>query len=104
MRSIGPTNPPRSAPPAVGRTANAAFPQMHRLLDPLRLRLVLAVERHGSISAAAEACAVGQPTASSHLRTLESALGERLYERAGRGTRLTDAGKVLARHAEAVMS
>lgn len=76
----------------------------HRVIDPLRLRLVLEVERLGSITRAAEACSMGQPTASTHLRTLEAAVGHRLYERAGRATRLTDAGRLLARHAALVLS
>lgn len=47
---------------------------------------------------------MGQPTASTHLRTLETAVGHRLVERAGRATRLTDAGRLLARHAAVVVS
>jgi molybdate transport repressor ModE-like protein len=74
------------------------------VLDPLRLRLLLEVDRLGSITRAAEACSVGQPTASTHLHRLEAAVGHRLFERAGRGTRLTDAGHLLARHATAVLS
>jgi molybdate transport repressor ModE-like protein len=74
------------------------------VLDPLRLRLLLEVERLGSITKAAAACSIGQPTASTHLRTLESAVGHRLFERAGRATRLTDAGRVLARHAAMVLA
>ena len=77
---------------------------LRRVLDPLRLRLLVEVERHGSITAAARACAMGQPTASTHLRTLEAAVGHRLIERGGRGTRLTDAGQLLARHATLVLS
>jgi molybdate transport repressor ModE-like protein len=77
---------------------------LQRILDPLRLRLVLEVERHGSITRAAEACSMAQPTASEHLRTLEAAIGQRLYERAGRATRLTYAGQLLARHAARVLS
>lgn len=47
---------------------------------------------------------MAQPTASTHLRTLETALGHRLVERAGRATRLTDAGRLLARHAAVVVA
>lgn len=47
---------------------------------------------------------MAQPTASTHLRTLESAVGHRLVERAGRATRLTDAGRLLARHAAVVVA
>jgi molybdate transport repressor ModE-like protein len=72
-------------------------------LDPLRLRLLVEVERRGSISAAAEACRVGQPSATKHLKTLEGALGERLLERNGRSSRLTEAGKLVAEHAVRVL-
>ena len=47
---------------------------------------------------------MGQPTASTHLRTLETAIGHRLIERAGRATQLTDAGRLLAQHAAVVIS
>jgi molybdate transport repressor ModE-like protein len=77
---------------------------LQRVIDPLRLQLVLEVGRHGSITRAADACAISQPTASAHLRTLEAAAGQPLFARAGRGTRLTDAGRVLATHAAIVLS
>jgi molybdate transport repressor ModE-like protein len=72
-------------------------------IDPLRLRLLVEVERRGSISAAAEACRVGQPSATKHLKTLEAAVGEKLLERNGRSSRLTDAGKLVAEHAVRVL-
>src|SRR5881409_3060908 len=72
-------------------------------VDPLRLRLLVEVERRGTISAAAEACRVGQPSATKHLKTLESALGEKLIERNGRSSRLTEAGKLVAEHAVRVL-
>jgi DNA-binding transcriptional LysR family regulator len=75
-----------------------------RAIDPLRLRLVVEVGRHLSITQAAEVCGISQPMASTHLRTLEVAAGQRLFERVGRGTRLTDAGRVVAQHAAVVLS
>jgi DNA-binding transcriptional LysR family regulator len=75
-----------------------------RAIDPLRLRLVVEVGRHHSITRAAEMCGIGQPMASTHLHALELAAGQRLFERAGRGTRLTDAGRVVAQHAAVVLS
>jgi LysR family transcriptional regulator, low CO2-responsive transcriptional regulator len=68
-------------------------------VHPLRLRLLLEIDRTGSISAAAERCAIGQPSASMHLRTLERAVGQRLVIRNGRGSKLTAAGKIVASHA-----
>jgi molybdate transport repressor ModE-like protein len=72
-------------------------------LDPQRLRLLLEVKRHGSISGGAEACRMGQPSATKHLKTLEAAVGTRLVERNGRATRLTEAGEVVASHARRVL-
>jgi LysR family transcriptional regulator, low CO2-responsive transcriptional regulator len=77
---------------------------LQRAIDPLRLQLVLEVGRHGSITRAADACDISQPTASAHLRTLEAAACQPLFARAGRGTRLTDAGRVVAEHAALVLS
>jgi molybdate transport repressor ModE-like protein len=67
--------------------------------DSTRLRLLVEIGRKGSVSAAARAIGIGQPTASEHLRTLEGAAGQRLVERSGRGSTLTEAGKLLALHA-----
>src|SRR5919206_5169376 len=67
-------------------------------LDPSRLRLLVEVGRRGSISAAAETCRIGQPSATKHLKTLEAAVGEKLVERNGRASRLTEAGEVVATH------
>ncbi len=64
-----------------------------------RMRLLVEIGRQGSVSAAARAIGIGQPTASEHLRTLEGAAGQRLVERNGRGSRLTEAGQLLALHA-----
>jgi molybdate transport repressor ModE-like protein len=72
-------------------------------LDPSRLRLLVEVGRRGSISAAAEACRIGQPSATKHLKTLEAAVGEKLVERNGRSSQLTEAGEVVAGHASRVL-
>jgi molybdate transport repressor ModE-like protein len=66
--------------------------------DTTRMRLLVEIDRRGSLSAAAEAVGIGQPSASQHLRTLEAAAGQRLVERNGRGSRLTEGGRVLAAH------
>ncbi len=73
-------------------------------VHPLRLRLLLEIERTGSISSAAEACSIAQPSASMHVRTLEAATGQRLVAREGRGSRLTPAGKVVASHADRMLA
>ena len=72
-------------------------------LEPARLRLLVELGRRGSVSAAADACRMGQPSASKHLKTLEAAVGTRLVERDGRASRLTDAGRIVAAHAARVL-
>src|SRR4051812_14140953 len=72
-------------------------------LDPSRLRLLVEVKRRGSISAAADVCRMGQPSATKHLQTLEAAVGDKLVERHGRASRLTEAGEVVAAHAQRVL-
>jgi molybdate transport repressor ModE-like protein len=69
---------------------------LSELWDTTRMRLLVEIDRHGTLSAAAQAIGIGQPTASQHLRSLEAAAGQRLVERNGRGSRLTAGGKVLA--------
>src|SRR2546421_11520135 len=67
-------------------------------LDPVRLRLLVEVQRQGSISGASDVCRMGQPSATKHLQTLEAAVGEKLVERNGRASQLTEAGEVVAAH------
>src|SRR5919199_2212527 len=78
---------------------------LRELWDTTRMRLLVEIERQGSVSGPASAIGIGQPSASQHLRLLEAAAGQRLVERTGRGSRLTDAGQVLAgRAAQALAS
>jgi LysR family transcriptional regulator, low CO2-responsive transcriptional regulator len=93
-----------SAAPDVPVRSPGRVSRLAAVIVPRRLRLLLEVERLGSITRAAEACGVGQPTASADLRTLESAVGRRLCERAGRATRLTDAGRLLSAQVATVLS
>jgi molybdate transport repressor ModE-like protein len=72
-------------------------------LDPQRLRLLVELRRRGSISAAADACRMGQPSATKHFKTLETAVGEKLVQRNGRASALTEAGEVVATHAQRVL-
>ena len=73
------------------------------LWDTTRMRLLVELGRESSISAAARAVGITQSTASEHVRMLEAATAQPLVERSGRGSRLTEAGHVLAvRAAEAL--
>jgi DNA-binding transcriptional LysR family regulator len=73
------------------------------MLDLTRLRVLLAVARHGSVTAAAEAMHYAQPSVSHHLARLEAETGARLVQRVGRGVRLTPAGRLLAERAEEIL-
>ncbi|GLW28741.1 LysR family transcriptional regulator [Actinoplanes regularis] len=73
------------------------------MLDVTRLRVLVAVARHGSVTAAAQALHYAQPSVSHHLARLEAETGSRLVQRAGRGIRLTDAGRMLAERAEEIL-
>ncbi|HUJ60013.1 MAG TPA: LysR family transcriptional regulator [Kofleriaceae bacterium] len=52
------------------------------------------VASEGSVAAAAQRLGVTQPTVSEQLRTLERALGVRLFERSSGGVKLTSAGRI----------
>ena len=67
-----------------------------------QLRLFLALAETGSVSGAARALHVTQPTASMQLREITQAVGLPLYEVVARRVRLTEAGVELARTARAI--
>ena len=73
------------------------------MLDVTRLRVLEAVARHGSVTAAARALNYAQPSVSHHLARLEAETGATLFQRAGRGIRLTEAGRTLARRATEIL-
>jgi DNA-binding transcriptional LysR family regulator len=73
------------------------------MLDVTRLRVLVAVARYGSVTAAAQALNYAQPSISHHIARLEAETGARLLQRAGRGVRLTDAGRLLAERAEEII-
>jgi DNA-binding transcriptional LysR family regulator len=73
------------------------------MLDVTRLRVLVAVARHGSVTAAARALNYAQPSVSHHLARLEAETGARLIQRSGRGIRLTDAGRLLAARSEEIL-
>jgi DNA-binding transcriptional LysR family regulator len=73
------------------------------MLDATRLRVLVAVAKHGSVTAAAHALNYAQPSISHHIARLEAETGAKLMERAGRGVRLTDAGHLLAERAEEIL-
>jgi DNA-binding transcriptional LysR family regulator len=68
-----------------------------------QLKYFLSVVRLGGIGAAADANYVTQPAVSLQIQKLEDEVGERLFERRGRRLEPTEAGRVLATHAETVL-
>jgi LysR family nitrogen assimilation transcriptional regulator len=72
-------------------------------MDLRSLRLYLAVLEHGSITKASESVHVAQPALGLHIRKLEEELGLSLLERHSRGIRATEAGSLLAKHAEVLL-
>lgn len=69
-------------------------------MTPEQLITFATVAEHGNISHAAQALHLSQPAVSGQLKLLQEAFGEPLYQRAGRGVRLTAAGEQLLAHAE----
>ena len=68
-----------------------------------QLTAFLAVVRGGSVTAAADELVVTQPSVSSAIGALSRELGCELFERSGRGIRLTDAGRAFAPYAKDVI-
>jgi len=73
------------------------------MLDVTRLRVIDAVARHGSVTAAARELHYSQPSVTHHLARLEAETGAQLLQRAGRGIRLTEAGRLLADRAAEII-
>lgn len=82
--------------------SDASIDGLAAALDLQTVRVVRQVAEHGSLTAAAEALGYSQPAVSQQLRRFEERTGIALVERVGRGIRLTQSGRVLARHANAV--
>ena len=68
------------------------------------LRYFLAVANEGSVSRAAAALHVTQPTLSRQLMDLEEELGTRLFRRSSRSTTLTESGVYFRRRAEEIVA
>src|SRR3954471_24427149 len=74
------------------------------MLDVRRLKVLREVAARGSFSAAAEALSFTQSAISQHVAALERETGTKLVERSPRGVRLTDAGRALVAHADAILA
>lgn len=67
------------------------------------LKVFQTVARHGSITRAAQALRYTQSAVSRQIGVLEAEVGGRLFDRLARGVELTDEGRALLPHAEAVL-
>ena len=74
------------------------------MLDLRRLRLLRELRDRGTVGAVAAALEYSPSAVSQQLRVLETETGAALLERSGRRVRLTDAGLILARHAERLLA
>jgi DNA-binding transcriptional LysR family regulator len=73
-------------------------------MELFQLRYFVAAARQQHFTRAAEEMYVSQPSLSLQIANLEREVGARLFVRQGRSVRLTDAGAVLLRYAERILS
>ncbi|WP_406477318.1 LysR family transcriptional regulator [Streptomyces platensis] len=74
------------------------------MIEARHLRVLRAVARTGSFSAAARELGCTQPAVSQQMKALEQSAGTPLLVRAGREMRLTQAGEALVRHAVGILA
>jgi len=72
-------------------------------LDFGQVEAFVQVAAHHSFSRAAEVLQLTQPSITARIQSLERELGEELFERGGRGVRLTDAGLTFMPYAERIL-
>jgi DNA-binding transcriptional LysR family regulator len=72
-------------------------------LDFGQVEAFLQVSEHRSFSRAAEVLQLTQPSITARIQALERELGEELFERSGRGVRLTDAGHAFLPYVERIL-
>jgi DNA-binding transcriptional LysR family regulator len=73
------------------------------MYDVVKLATLRAVIAHGSSSAAGHALQLTQPAVSRQIALLERQAGTQLIRRSRRGILATEAGRLLAEHAEAIL-
>jgi molybdate transport repressor ModE-like protein len=74
------------------------------MIEARHLRVLRAVARTGSFSAAARDLGCTQPAVSQQMKALESGAGTPLLVRGAREMRLTEAGEALVRHAAGILA
>jgi DNA-binding transcriptional LysR family regulator len=74
------------------------------MLDTTRLATLRAVLEHRSFTAAAQVLALTQPAVSRQVSLLERQVGTQLVRRTQQGVQPTEAGRLLAAHADAILA
>ncbi|MER5862606.1 LysR substrate-binding domain-containing protein [Kitasatospora sp. NPDC002040] len=74
------------------------------MIEARHLRVLRAVARTGSFSAAARELGCTQPAVSQQMKALEKSVATPLVARSGKGMQLTEAGQVLLKHANGILS
>ncbi len=74
------------------------------MLDVKRMKVFREVAARGSFSAAAESLSFTQSAVSQQVAALEREVGTKLLDRTPRGVRLTDSGRALVSHADAILA
>lgn len=69
-----------------------------------QLRQLEAIDRYGTMSAAAEHLHITQPSLSRSIRRLEADLGQELFDRTGNSVSFNDAGRTALEHAHAILA
>jgi len=72
--------------------------------DLRQLRAFCAIVEQGNFSRAASEIRLTQPTLSTHIRNLEESLGVRLFDRTGRASEVTPAGRVFHEYARQILA
>ena len=81
------------------------LPSLTTIISRLRLkqlRLLIALDEHGSLHKAAESVAITQPGATKALHEIESTLGSTLFERTTKGLTPNDLGRCVIRYARLI--
>lgn len=73
------------------------------MIEVKHLRLIAAIDRHGTLSGAARELGLSQPAITQQMQRLERDLGTPLVTKQSRGVTLTSAGRVLLRHSGQVL-
>jgi len=81
----------------------AAIPLLRSGLSLRHMRMIVALDDHGKVSAAAQVMNISQPAASRMIAEMEAVLHVTLLERLPRGVALTPYGKALARRARSIL-